>query len=107
MADWYSRLLKEHINFEKCVDEYLIWDSSGIIPHNNFGIKVYEQREGIYIGKSSVLVIDTFGDYCGIVGVGSTVQEAVCNTITSLFDNAEMIKDNGENKFESDDIDMF
>jgi hypothetical protein len=90
-------------NIRKCVGEFNVYELKKT-PWAKFKVKIYEDKNGLYVGYTNLLLKDEGGSpYCG-VGYGDTVVEALEKTIKcfmKMLDEKENL--NEATDFESAD----
>ena len=70
---------------EKLVGEYDIWELEKS-PYGKFKIKIFQEKENLYVGYTNIHVIDESGSFEGAVGFGKTEEEALEDTIKEYLE---------------------
>lgn len=79
-SSWKDIRVDGIAKIEKCVAEFNVWELN-ISPYAKFKIKVFEDTDSKFAGYSNLQVIDEAGNYNSAVGYGSTLEEALNDTI--------------------------
>ena len=69
---------------EKRVAVFDVWELR-LTPYARFQVKIMESADGVYTGYTNIQVKDKTGDYCGAVGDGDTIEDALKETIARLM----------------------
>lgn len=78
--DWKKIEVNGIANIEKCVGEFNITELINT-PHGKFKIKVFEKRNGKYVGYTNLQIKDKDGCPFSAVGYGNTISDALEDTI--------------------------
>jgi hypothetical protein len=85
MGDWKQIKVEGVAYIEKCVAEFKIGEMIKT-PHAKFKVKVFERKDGTYIGFTNLQLKDETGvPYAG-VGFGETIEEALEDTLKYFFE---------------------
>jgi hypothetical protein len=84
MNKWKDISIKGIAKIEKCVAEFDIWELY-ISPYAKFKIKIFEDKDSSFTGYTNLRLIDKGGDLTGPVGYGSSIEEALEDTINQFF----------------------
>lgn len=106
MEEWKNITINGIVKIERLVDEFEVWELN-IIPHGKFKIKIYEQNDGKYIGRTNLMIIDKTNSYCPGIGYGNTVSEALSDTIRYFYSLIEEVDNLTEECFKYVDINDF
>lgn len=77
-------------SIEKCVVEYNVWDIK-YAPAAKYKIKIYVDDKGMFKGYTNLKVRDVNGEYKKIHSKGTSVDEAIKNTLEQLYIEVEGI----------------
>lgn len=97
--EWKNIKVEGIGNIEKCVGEFNIVETLKT-PYGKFKIKIYERKNGRYVGYTNLQVKDKDGCAFAGVGHGETVEEALKDTIEYFLDMINENQENSENIFE-------
>lgn len=95
MEDWKKINIEGIAKIERLVDEFEVWELKKI-PCAKFKVKIFENVEGKFVGRTNLMVRDITNDFSVGIGYGNTVAEALKNTITyfySLIDDVDNLTD--------------
>ena len=98
MDDWKKINLSGIIKIERAVEEFEVWELNKI-PYGKFKVKVYESQEGLYTGRTNIMVGDKTNDFYVGIGKGKTVQEALQDTIRYFYSMVEEVDNLTEESF--------
>ena len=99
---WQNFEIKGIGNIEKCVGEFNIFETLNT-PYGKFKIKIYERKNGKYVGYTNLQIKDKDGCALAGVGHGETIDEALKDTIEYFLDMIDENKNICEDIFECSD----
>jgi len=80
MEKWKNIKIKGIARIEKCVAEFDVLELNKT-PYSKFKVKIYENSTGNFTGYTNLRIKDGLGDASGGVGYGSTIEEALEDTV--------------------------
>lgn len=102
MDNWKKIDVKGIAFIEKCVAEFNIGELIKT-PYSKFKVKVFEKKDGTYMGFTNLQLKDDDGvSYAG-VGHGKTIEEALEDTIKYFLSMINKKKNLSEKDFECAD----
>lgn len=84
MVKWQDLKIEGIAYIRKCVAEFDVGELKKT-PWAKFKVKIKEDQDGKLTGYTNLEVKDEFGDFCGAVGFGDTIEEALEDTILYLL----------------------
>lgn len=98
MEDWKKINIKGIAKIDRFVDEFEVWELNKI-PYGKFKIKIYEETAGRFVGRTNLMVIDRTNSFCAGIGFGSSVSEALEDTIRYFYSLIEEVENLTEECF--------
>lgn len=102
VTEWKELKIEGIAYIEKCVAEFNIGEQVKT-PWGKFKVKIYEKKDGKYIGFTNLLLKDETGYPYGGVGHGDTIEKALEDTIRYFLEMLNKKKDITSDDFESAD----
>lgn len=99
MEDWKKIKIEGIAKIERLVDEFEVWEFDKI-PYGKFKVKVFETIDGKYTGRTNLMVMDKTNNFCAGIGKGSTVQDALADTIRYFYTLVDEVDNLTEKSFE-------
>ena len=100
--DWKNLKIDGVARIDKCVAEFDVWELN-LSPWGKFKVKIFEGSDGRYTGHTNLRLKSKDGSPEGGVGFGSTVEEALNDTINYFLNMLRKHENLNENDFESAD----
>ena len=101
--DWKDIEIKHVVKIERLVDEFEVWELDKI-PYGKFKVKIFETVNGQYIGRTNLMVKDKTDDFCAGVGYGSTIEDALKDTILYFYSMIDELEEVSEELFAYVDV---
>lgn len=102
MEKWKNIKIRGIARIEKCVAEFDVIELNKT-PYSKFKVKIYENLGGKFTGYTNLRIKDGFGDASGGVGYGSTIEEALEDTVIYFLDMLDKKEEWLEEDFECAD----
>lgn len=99
MVDWKNIKINGVVKIERLVDEFEVWELNKI-PYGKFKVKVFETTEGKFTGRTNLMVIDQKECFSAGIGFGTTVNEALKDTIEYFYSLIDEVDNLTEECFE-------
>jgi hypothetical protein len=100
--DWKDLKINGIAKIEKCVAEFDVWELN-LTPWGKFKVKIFEGFDGNYTGHTNLMLRNEDGSPEAGVGFGSTVEEALNDTINYFLKMLGERENINKNDFESAD----
>ncbi|MBG9790326.1 hypothetical protein P4V47_25895 [Brevibacillus laterosporus] len=103
MRNWKDITITGVNTIDRVVAEFHVW-ATGKIPYGKFKVKILENKRGGFVGVPNLAVkneTDGTPDY--ISGLGSSIEEALEDTIKYFFQTLEGRENLSEDDFEWSD----
>ncbi len=86
---------------EKCVAEFNVWELN-VTPWAKFKVKIYEDSNGNFSGYTNLLLKTQYGPEGG-VGFGTSIEEALTDTVNEFLNMLQERKQLSQDDFEAVD----
>ena len=98
MEKWKEIKIPGIVKIERFIAEFEVWELAKI-PYGKFKVKIFESMDGSYTGRTNIMVVDRTNSFCAGIGKGSTVSDALQDTISFFYLLVDEVDDLTEESF--------